>query len=56
VINSIQRLPLEIPAQFHNTYTPVAAAGTEEQVGPTNLTNQNHMYLSFYLDGGQTVA
>ena len=32
VLRSMNKLPLEIPAQFHHTYTPIAAAGTEGQV------------------------
>ena len=32
VLRSMNRLPQDIPAQFHHTYTPIAAAGTEGQV------------------------
>jgi symplekin len=32
VLKSMNRLPQDIPAQFHHTYTPIAAAGTEGQV------------------------
>ena len=30
---SMHQLPQEIPPLFNNTYTPIAAAGTETQVG-----------------------
>ena len=32
VMRSMRDLPRDIPPQFHNTYTPIAAAGTEGQV------------------------
>ena len=32
VLKSMNSLPQEIPPQFHHTYTPIAAAGTEGQV------------------------
>lgn len=32
VMLSMQFLPREIPPHFNNTYTPIAAAGTETQV------------------------
>lgn len=32
VVRSMAKLPREIPPHFHNTYTPIAAAGTEGQV------------------------
>lgn len=32
VMQSMHMLPREIPPHFHNTYTPIAAAGTEGQV------------------------
>ena len=32
VMRSMHALPSDIPPQFHNTYTPIAAAGTEGQV------------------------
>ena len=32
VLRSMSKLPGDIPAQFHHTYTPIAAAGTEGQV------------------------
>ena len=32
VLRSMNKLPGDIPAQFHHTYTPIAAAGTEGQV------------------------
>jgi symplekin len=32
VMRSMWRLPRDIPPHFHNTYTPIAAAGTEGQV------------------------
>ena len=32
VLKSMGKLPAAIPAQFHHTYTPIAAAGTDGQV------------------------
>ena len=32
VLKSMGKLPTAIPAQFHHTYTPIAAAGTDGQV------------------------
>ena len=32
VMASMHKLPSGIPPHFHNTYTPIAAAGTEGQV------------------------
>ena len=32
VLVSMSKLPNEIPAHFNNTYTPIAAAGTQTQV------------------------
>ena len=40
---SMGGLPKEIPATFNNTYTPIAAAGTETQV------RYQSFYLSIYL-------
>ncbi|QQP41409.1 Uncharacterized protein FKW44_015766, partial [Caligus rogercresseyi] len=32
VLRSMSRLPRDIPPQFHNTYTPIASAGTDGQI------------------------
>lgn len=33
VLDSMKRLPRHIPRPFKNSYTPIAAAGTDAQVG-----------------------
>jgi len=49
VFYSIGRLPAEIPAQFHSTYTPIEAAGKKEQVkeGPSKAHKVSKQKQSF---------